>query len=176
MRRASQPAMTRKTTAMRTYMMPIFLWSTVVTHSWSTAVQGRPAGFSANFRGSSMIAMSGPRKALAERSQVADDVVALFVTQAEGRHQATRLDLLRVGHPAPEVLGVVFDHARGERVPTHQMRKVGGVRAVGRRAADSVAVDARPGEERRPAGAAVAILHGRFKLVFQPALEVAGGI
>src|SRR5262245_37721480 len=37
---ACTPANTRKSTAIRMYMMPIFLWSTVVSQSCNTAVKG----------------------------------------------------------------------------------------------------------------------------------------
>src|SRR5438552_13167464 len=42
------------------------------------------------------------RHSLAERQQVADDISALTLAQTESRHQAARLDGLRVRHPAAE--------------------------------------------------------------------------
>ena len=56
--------------------------------------------------------------------------IAIAVAQAEGRHQAARLDLLRVGNPAAQVLGRVRDHARGQRLAAHQVRQVRGIRAL----------------------------------------------
>ena len=39
---ASMPAITRKTSAYAMYISPIFLWSTVVSHSYTTSSGGRP--------------------------------------------------------------------------------------------------------------------------------------
>src|SRR5437588_48645 len=75
------------------------------------------------------------RHSLAERQQVADDISALTLAQTESRHQAARLDGLRVRHPAAEILGRVRDDAGGERLPAHQVCQVWCVAALCGRAA-----------------------------------------
>ena len=66
--------------------MPIFLWSTVVTHPWTTAVQGSPVA-----TGSDSATMAMLMRPSTERPEIAEDALALRPIQAEGRHQAPGL-------------------------------------------------------------------------------------
>src|SRR5262245_65435970 len=105
------------------------------------------------------MAMFGPSRCLAERQQIADDVFTLTVFQAERRHEAARLDLPRVGHPAAEVLWGVLDNAGGQRLAAHQVRQVRRVAAPRGSAAYPMTVDARLAQEGGPPAPHVGPLH-----------------
>src|SRR6185295_10432656 len=102
MTRASQPPITRNTMAINTYMMPIFLWSTVTTHSCSTAVQfgcsREVAWWTIDFGSTTAIVE------LAQGEQIIDDRIAVTIRKSKRRHQAPLLDLLRIGYPAAKIL------------------------------------------------------------------------
>src|SRR5262245_16027668 len=120
---ASRPPITRKTTANRMYMMPIFLWSTVVTQSCSAfghdvAVNSRPSSICCW-----AVAMESSR-ALMKCEQVRDDVVALPIAQAEARHEAAGFGFLRVLDPAAKVFGSVRHHACRQRLTGHEVCQV----------------------------------------------------
>src|SRR5437660_12777816 len=113
----------RKTTAIKKYMMPIFLWSTVVTHSWSTPVQGGRSIVGAY----SAVAMARKSKEprtknqnlvlgnwfLLESQQVANNRIHLPIAQTKCRHQATRFGLLRIKYPFPQLRLGIGNHSGG---------------------------------------------------------------
>src|SRR6266851_4456859 len=114
--------------------------------------------------------MSKPHEPLTKCQQVADDIVALTVAETKSRHQAARLNWLRVSHPTPEILGRVRDHPGSERLAVHQMCQVRCVGALRGRAAHPMAIDARLGKKRRSTGTDVGIFRGRLPLFLQPTL------
>src|SRR5947207_14758692 len=93
----------RKTTAIKKYMMPIFLWSAVVTHSWSTPVQGGRS-IAGAYSAVAMAKSLDPRTKiqipkseklefgfgtwfLLQSPQVVDNRIHLPIAQAKCRHQ-----------------------------------------------------------------------------------------
>src|SRR5712691_1844832 len=61
---------------------------------------------------------------LLQRHQVRDDVLQLLGGQLHVRHEVSRLELLRVPHPGPEVLWGIIDNAGCECGTAHQVRQV----------------------------------------------------
>src|SRR6266436_3796030 len=118
----------RKTTAIKKYMMPIFLWSTVVTHSWSTPVQGGRSIVGAY----SAVAMARTKNQeprtknqnlvlgtwfLLQSPQVVNNRFHLLIVQAKCRHQAARFGLLRINHPFPQLTLRIWNQSRGASLP-----------------------------------------------------------
>src|SRR5215468_6318463 len=110
---ASRPPMTRKPRAITMYMMPRRLWSTVVTQAWARS--------SHVFSGASAVRTMDSvviRKFLAsaKRHEVVGDRVELGIVEGDGRHQRPGLEGIGALDPGAEVVAVVGDDPRGERV------------------------------------------------------------
>src|SRR5262249_37771658 len=108
---------------MAKYMMPIFLWSTVLIQSWSTAVHGgrSSAGSVSRMAMLEIIRETGDAvwfgvasERLFERSQVAQEEIQLLAAEPERRHQTARLGLLGIGQPLPQLIGRIRNHPRGQ--------------------------------------------------------------
>src|SRR5262249_53265583 len=143
------------------------------------AVQGGAAGRVTGSRVTSAMAILSPHKRSAERQQIADDVLALPVPQAKCRHEAARLGLPGVSHPAQQFLVSIVDHvdhARAQRLPAHQVRQVGPEATLRGSAAYPMAVDARLGKESGAPGVGSRVLRARLLLVLQPTLKDTRGI
>src|SRR5216683_866111 len=190
----------RKTTAIKKYMMPIFLWSTVVTHSWSTPVQGGRSIVGAHSAVAIARKSQEPRTKnqipnfqeprskseswnlvlgnwfLLESQQVVNKRFHLPIAQAKCRHQTAWFGLLRINHPFPQLGLGIRNHSRCEGLPAHQVRQVWSVSAMGAGTAHPVAVDARLGQKHVSTRAGGAVIYGGFLLVIQQTLEVRGRI
>src|SRR5262245_39728615 len=143
---ASRPAMTMKTSAVTTYMIPSRLWSTVTTHSWRTASVSRCA------------AVPCPRVIVSDRTlmlssslqgqQVGGDTVEVVARELHRRHQRARLKRGRIVDPGAERLGRVRNHPGSDRRPAHHVSQVRPEHAIRRGPAHRVAVDAGQGREQ----------------------------
>src|SRR5437867_6756541 len=167
---ASEPAMTKKTSPVSTYMMPRRLWSTVTTQSWSWSrrARGTPAS-------SGRVAV-GERTLIARSSLEGDKIrgerIEVPTRELHGGHEGAVLEGGRIVHPRLEVLVSVAGRPRPDRPPGHQVRQVGTEHAVGRGAADSMAVDAGEGGKELPARAGRRVVTSRGLLGGDPALEL----
>ena len=87
-----------------TYMMPSCLWSTVVVHPCSklaqpsSPVRGAGEPGSSSLRVGSTVAMAKVRASL-QGQEIIHDEVQPVLFEPEGRHQAARLDRLRIVNP-----------------------------------------------------------------------------
>src|SRR5215468_3690806 len=143
---ASNPATTTNISAVTTYMMPSRLWSTVTTQSCNS---------SRNVRGDALA--SGPAidreitlmiVASLEGDQVRGERFQLLARDFHGWHERSELQCGGILHPGVEILARVASRARPDGPAGHEVRQVGPEHAVGRRAADGVAIDAgQRGEE-----------------------------
>src|SRR5215471_281950 len=143
---ASNPATTTNTSAVRTYMMPRRLWSTVTTQSCSSSrsVRGAPlaSGLVIDLESTLMIVAS------VESDQVGGERLQLLARDLHGGHERPPLQGGRILHPCVEILARVPRRSRPDGPAGHEVRQVGPEHAVGRRAADGVAIDAgQRGEE-----------------------------
>src|SRR5215471_16936154 len=147
---ASNPATTTKISAVRTYMIPRRLWSTVTTQSCSS---------SRRVRGDALA--SGPAidreitlmiVASLESDQVGGEGLELLARDFHGRHERSELQRGGILHPGVEILARVAGRACPDGPAGHEVRQVGAEHAVGRRAANGVAIDAgQRGEQVAPA-------------------------
>ena len=85
--------------------------------------------------------------------------------QTESGHQAAGLELLGVRDPAVQIVQVIGNQAGRQRLTTHQVRQIGGVRTRGRRPADAMTIDARFGQEGRFPRPRVRLVVGRRELL-----------
>src|SRR5215813_5243736 len=146
---ASNPATTTKISAVRTYMMPSRLWSTVTTQSCSSSRSVRrdalASGPAIDREITLMIVAS------LESDQVRGERFQLVARDFHGRHERSELECGGILHPGVEILARVASRARPDGPAGHQVRQVRPEHAVGRRAADRVAIDAgQRGEQVAP--------------------------
>src|SRR4030095_13246845 len=166
----AEPAMTRKTSPASTYMMPRRLWSTVTTQSWSWSrrARGTPAS-------SGRVAV-GERTLIARSSFEGDKIrgerIEVPTRELHGGHEGAVLEGGRIVHPRLEGLVRVGGWPRPHLPTGHRGRQIGTEHAVGRGAADSVAVDAGEGGEELPARAGRRIVASGGLLGGDPALEL----
>src|SRR5688500_7081824 len=106
MAKASTPPITKKTSADAPYMIPIFLWSTVLIHARQPLfVRGRvntpraecsrttpPEGRASTSEGRSTIAMAS----LLQRLEVGDERIDLLVCEVQVRHATAALCVHRL--------------------------------------------------------------------------------
>src|SRR5271155_4184075 len=79
---------------------------------------------------------------LLQGSEVGDDLVDLIVTQLHRRHQTSRLDIVRILNPKFEVRRGIVCRSGSQRIPAHEVGKIGPKPALGGGAAHHVATDA----------------------------------
>src|SRR6266851_5206666 len=139
---ASSPATTRNTSPLTTYMTPSRLLSTVTTHSWSTASNGRCAPAP---RLDAIVSASTLMRFLPspQGQEVSGHFVQVVARELHGRHERARLQGCRIVDPGSNILRRVLNHSGADGPPAHQMSQVGAEHAVGRGPPDRVAVDAR---------------------------------
>src|SRR5215470_14207484 len=137
---ASRPAITRKTSPVATYMIPRRLWSTVTTHSWSSASKGGRATAPALITAFGITLMEMILSA--QRQEVRGHLVHVLSRELHGRHQSARLDGRGIHDPVSKRLRSVLDHSGADRRPAHQVRKVWTEHAVGRGPTNGVTADA----------------------------------
>src|SRR5262249_42295882 len=168
----SRPAMTMKTSAVTTYMIPSRLWSTVTTHSWRRPSVSRCA------------AVPCPRVIVSDRTlmlssspqsqQVGGDLVELVARELHGRHERARFDRGRIVDPSAQRVGHVRYHPGADRRPAHDVGEIGPEHAVCRGPAHGVAVDAREGGEQLASLSHADVVGGRQLLRGHPPGKVFG--
>src|SRR5438874_10199215 len=119
-RRAATPAIRKKTKVEIRYMIPIRLWSVVVSQApmpRRRMVTGTRAGAARPERsttgGAAVVAMgvSFRRLQLFQRLKVGDDVGRFFIGQTKVGHDRARLDCRRVQDPAFQIVGTIVRHS-----------------------------------------------------------------
>src|SRR6266446_6858616 len=172
---ASSPATTRNTSPLTTYMTPSRLWSTVTTHSWSTASNGRCAPTPRLDAILSEITLMGSLPS-PQGQEVSGHFVQVVAGELHGRHERTRLQRCRIVDPGPNVPRRVLDHSGPDGPPAHQMSQVGPEHAVGLGPPNRVAVDARQRREQLAPRLHLGIVPGRRLLLGHPLSEVLLGL
>src|SRR5215813_10936965 len=167
---ASNPATTTKISAVTTYMMPSRLWSTVTTQPWSSSRTVRwdsPASGPVMSLESTLMSVTS-----LESGQIRGERLQLLARDFHGGHERPPLQGGGILHPGVEILARVPRRSRPDGPAGHQVSQVGPEHAVGRSAADGVAVDA---SQRREEIAAMprrrVVTRGR-PLGGDPALEL----
>src|SRR5215467_11256922 len=137
---ASNPATTTNISAVRTYMMPRRLWSTVTTQSCSSSRTVRwdaPASGPVMSLESTLMSVTS-----LESDQVRGERLQFLPRDFHRGHERPPLQGGGILHPGVETLARVASRARSDGPAGHEVRQVRPEHAVGRRAADGVAIDA----------------------------------
>ena len=96
----------------------------------------------------------------------------LLSAQSHGRHLAPGFDGSRIVNPRQQVSQRIARRAGGDRLPAHEMGKIGTVDAIGSRACNGVAVDAgRLLEDPLSWGRRLSDVR-RLALLLNPAIEI----
>src|SRR5687768_232740 len=135
---ASRPPTRKKEKETQKYMMPTFLWSTVVSQLMM------PVGAcGAAWAGIATVVVAAMISSV-KRLQVRHDVLELLRRDEARGHQRARLDRLRVRDPLLQAGGVVREHAGGDGGAAGDVGQIGREPADRGGAADGVATGARP--------------------------------
>src|SRR5262245_4843674 len=100
-------------------MIPRRLWSTVTTHSWSSASSGGRATAPAlvTVFGITLIGMAPFTST--KRQEVRGHLVHVSSRELHGRHQRARLDRRGILYPGPQGLRSILDHPGPDRRSAH---------------------------------------------------------
>src|ERR1700691_1574370 len=161
------------------YISPIFLWSTVTTQSvnWSSHVPW------ASLEGVRSIALPIGRvdSSITENSclywpgfpllqgvEVSDDLVDLVIAQLHRRHQASRLDIIRILEPELEIRRGIVGGSGSKRIAALKVGKVRPKLSLGGGAAHHVATNASLGLKELSAFGNCRIFHCGLLLILYP--------